>query len=308
MKYLLSLAFLFICTSSALSEEKIDRKKVADHLQNISVTIKAEGRYSKSEGSGVLVVREVEGEKITFVWTAAHVVDNLRSEREVVDEKGNTRKIVEFKDPKIIKELVEGGRRVGEIKMDAQVIKYSGADHGHDLALLMVRAKNYGKGSAEFYIGKKDEVIPIGTRLFHVGSLLGQMGANSMTTGIVSQVGRTLGKVEFDQTTVTAFPGSSGGGVFLQNGSYVGMLVRGAGENFNLIVPIRRIRDWAKKNNIAWALDTSIKVPTLEKIESYSIEDVGFKSSGVGKVTENSHSLRYPFLIKRDLIGIPTER
>ncbi|HAT67623.1 MAG TPA: hypothetical protein DCS66_24005, partial [Flavobacteriaceae bacterium] len=62
------------------------------------------------------------------------------------------------------------------------------------------------------------------TELYHVGSLLGQTGSNSMTRGIVSQVGRVLnlgsgdGTV-FDQTTVTAFPGSSGGGVFLSERS-----------------------------------------------------------------------------------------
>ena len=62
----------------------------------------------------------------------------------------------------------------------------------------------------------------------------------------MSQVGRVLdlgsgGGTVFDQTTVTAFPGSSGGGVFLTDGKYVGMLVRGAGETFNLIVPVRRM-------------------------------------------------------------------
>ena len=81
-----------------------------------------------------------------------------------------------------------------------------------------------------------------------------------MTRGIVSQVGRVLslgtgdGTV-FDQTTVTAFPGSSGGGVFLSErsgdkaGQYMGMLVRGAGETFNLIVPVRRMRSWAAKQD-----------------------------------------------------------
>ncbi len=287
-------AFLF-SVSFVLAADVAERKKVASHLQNISVTIKAEDDYKKSEGSGVLIVRTIEEKKVTFVWTAAHVVDNLRSTREVVDEKGNTRKIVEFKDAQIVKELVEGGRRVGEIKMDAKVIKYSDYDHGHDLALLMVRATDYGKGSAAFYLNEKEPIIPIGTRLFHVGSLLGQMGANSMTTGIVAQVGRTLGKSEFDQTTVTAFPGSSGGGVFLTDGTYVGMLVRGAGEGFNFIVPIRRMRAWAAKNKILWALDPSLKTPSLEEIEKYSVETNNFSASGV-----KDHSLdkTAPFLIK----------
>ena len=151
-----------------------DARKIAQHLQNISVTIKAEGEYSKSEGSGVLITRDIDGKKVTFVWTCGHVVDNLRNVREIIDD-GRPRKLVEFKDPQIVKELVEGGRRVGEIKMDATVVKYSDADDGHDLALLMVRAKDYGKDTATFRLKEGEEaIVPIGTRLFHVGSLWGK--------------------------------------------------------------------------------------------------------------------------------------
>jgi len=269
-------------------------KKVAQYLQDVSVTIKAKAEYNSSEGSGVLIIREVEGKKITFVWTAAHVVDNLRNIREIIDESGRPRKVIEFKDAEIVKELVEEGRRVGEIKMSASVVKYSNADTGHDLALLMVRAKDYGKTGARFYLDDKDPIIPIGTQLFHVGSLLGQMGANSMTTGIVSQVGRIIEKMEYDQTTVTAFPGSSGGGVFLTDGRYVGMLVRGAGEGFNLTVPIRRIISWTKKNKIHWAIDPEVKMPTMDEILELPVED-----SGLGKKSGNSEKNKdFPYLIK----------
>jgi len=247
------------------------RSDVAGYLQNISVTIRAENRYGKSEGSGALITREIDGEKVTFVWTCGHVIDQLRNIRTVI-KNGMPTKVVEFPDIQIIKELVEGGRRVGEIKMDATVVKYSDADDGEDLALLMVRAKDYGKSSAVFYLSETVPVVPIGTELFHVGSLLGQMGANSMTSGIVSQVGRTYGKVEFDQTTVTAFPGSSGGGVYLKNGTYVGMIVRGAGEGFNLMVPVRRMARWAKDHDIMWALDPSVEAPSVREIKSLPIE------------------------------------
>lgn len=269
--YLLSLALLFSTNSFAITTK--ERRKVADHLQNISVTIRSEDDHRKSEGSGILITRDIGGEKITFVWTCGHVVDNLREVRTVIKD-GSPKKIVEFGDVQIIKELVESGRRVGEIKMNATVVKYSDADDGEDLALLMVRARDYGKGNTIFYLDKEDPIIPIGTQLFHVGSLLGQMGSNSMTSGIISQVGRIFGKVEFDQTTVTAFPGSSGGGVFLQDGRYVGMIVRGAGEGFNLMVPVRRMSKWAKKHDIMWALDTSIKPPPLDKIKELPVESV----------------------------------
>lgn len=307
MKYFTTTVLSLLLFTIILPTDGKSRKEVADHLQNISVTIKSEGRYSKSEGSGVLVNREIEGEKITFVWTAAHVIDNLRTVREIVDSKGNTRKLIEFSDARIVKELVEAGRRVGEIKMDASVIKYSDADNGHDLALLMVRAKDYGKDSANFLVKKEDDkIVPIGTRLYHVGSLLGQVGSNSMTTGIVSQVGRVLGDIargaEFDQTTVTAFPGSSGGGVFLENGEYVGMIVRGAGEGFNFMVPIRRMKDWAEESGILWALDSTVKVPSFEDIKKIPVEGRAdekktreFEESEEGV---DSPSVQFPFLIK----------
>ena len=283
MKSLFSLSLLLFTASIVWSEPAKTRKATAQFLQDISVTIKAQSGYSRSEGSGVLITRKLGDESVTFVWTCAHVVDNLRQVRSVVNEKGASVKVVEFNDAQIVKELVEGGRRVGEIKMDAQVIKYSDFEHGQDLALLMVRAKDYGKSTARFHLNKEDEIIPIGTRLFHVGSLLGQMGANSMTTGIISQVGRVEDKVEFDQTTVTAFPGSSGGGVYLEDGTYVGMIARGAGEGFNLMVPIRRMTAWAKENNILWALDPKLKMPTLKEIQEMSIEDSGFKSTSPSK-------------------------
>ena len=294
-KLLLPLLFFSFLLSSNAEEDVKTRKEVADYLQNISVTIRAENDYQKSEGSGVLITRDVEGKKITFVWTAAHVIDSLREVRTVIVD-GSTKKMVEFGDVQIIKELVEEGRRVGEIKMAATVVKFSDADDGQDLALLMVRAKDYGKDNAKFYLSHEDPIIPIGSRLFHVGSLLGQMGSNSMTSGIVSQVGRIHGKMEFDQTTVTAFPGSSGGGVYLQDGRYVGMLVRGAGENFNLMVPIRRMKKWATENDLLWAIDPTQKAPTFKEIREIAVEDSGFR----GKPGDDSEKKleELPFLIR----------
>ena len=293
-KFLLPLLFFTLLLPSNAEDVKT-RKEVADYLQNISVTIRAEDDYRKSEGSGVLITRNIEGKKTTFVWTAGHVVDNLREVRNVIVD-GTSKKIVEFGDVQIIKELVEDGRRVGEIKMAATVVKFSDADDGQDLALLMVRAKDYGKDNAKFYLSHDEPIIPIGSRLFHVGSLLGQMGSNSMTSGIISQVGRIHGKMEFDQTTVTAFPGSSGGGVYLQDGRYVGMLVRGAGENFNLMVPIRRMKKWAEENDLLWAIDPAQKTPTFKEIREISLEDSGFRGKPSGAAEKKREEL--PFLIR----------
>jgi S1-C subfamily serine protease len=253
---------------------------VSTFLQEISVTIKTD----RGEGSGVIFTREIESkngkQNVNFVWTAAHVLENIRNVRSVLDAEGKSKKIVEFKDVQIVKKLIENGITVGELSMDAVVVKYSDAKDGEDLALLMIKKFNFVDKSAKFYVDKGGRGLPLGTNLYHVGSLLGSGGSNSMTTGIMSQVGRMLSlnggsKVLFDQTTVTAFPGSSGGGVFLTTGEYIGMLVRGAGETFNLIVPIRRMTNWAEEENIKWALDPEEKAPTLEEIKKLPKERIG---------------------------------
>jgi hypothetical protein len=252
-----------------------------EKLTDISVTIKTD----RGQGSGTLFVRRNGNDEVAYVWTAAHVVESLRKVRPVIDTKTGTNKfVVEFKDAEIVQELNQDGRRIGEIKMDAEVVRYSDAEQGHDLALLRVRKKNFvpADQTATFFL---DEPIPgQGTELFHVGSLLGQVGANSLTTGIISQNGRVLkfgaNAVIFDQTTVTAFPGSSGGGVYLKgDGRYVGMLVRGAGETFNLIVPVRRMREWAKKAGVEFAMDPRVEMPSDEDFKRIPVEDSGLPES-----------------------------
>lgn len=263
--------------------------EVPAYLQDISVTIKA----GSSEGSGVVKTRQLDGKSVNFVWTAAHVVDGLRQTEEVVDPKTGTKRVkVTFQDAAVVKELIEDGRRVGELKMDAVVIRYS---KDEDLALLRIRKRDFVKPSVVFYL---DEKIPsVGTDLYHVGSLLGQMGSNSLTSGIISQIGRILEKSEFDQSTCTAFPGSSGGGVFLRDGRYVGMLVRGAGEGFNLAIPVRRMVRWARSAGVEWAIDDSVKMPTAEELEKMVVEDAGatFTDSKMMRQMD----IDFPTLIRR---------
>jgi len=272
MKALFGIILGIGLTTSLFSAEK--KTSTADHLQNVSVTIRSEGEWFNGEGSGVIFTRkDKDGNLVNLVWTAAHVIDNLRSTREVLVN-GSKKTIVEFKDPMVVKEIRQNGRTVGRLQMDAEVLKYSDADDGHDLALLRVRKLNFVTDTVTFYLDKK--IPELGTDLLHVGSLLGQMGANSMTDGIYSQHGRlikSLNKYVFDQTTVTAFPGSSGGGVYLKSDArYIGMLVRGAGEGFNLIVPVRRMQDYCEKHKIMWALDKNVAMPTEDDLKQMPVE------------------------------------
>jgi len=255
-----------LCFADDWRDRLPSQERVAQHLQDISVTI----RTSRAEGSGVFFTRDVEGAKVNFIWTAAHVVDDLRYVDSVISQDGSDRKLVKFRDCQIIKQLIQDGRRVGDMRLDAKVIRYSVEQ---DLALLRLRKSGFVDASVVFY---DDHEIPaLGTRLLHVGSLLGQQGSNSMTAGIQSQIGRIIDQQEFDQQTVTAFPGSSGGGVYLENGAYIGMLVRGAGEGFNLCIPVRRIKKWAYESGIAWAFDPTATIPSQAELDAMRIEDPG---------------------------------
>lgn len=274
---------------------------LVDELQGISVTVKADASGGEAQGSGTLVTRKIGERNVTFVWTAAHVVDGLRHTREYIDPKtGGKKTAIEFSDAAIVQEFRQDGRRVGEVKIDAKVLRYSDADTGEDLALLQIRKKDFtANAGAKFYLDK--DIPPIGTELYHVGSLLGQFGSNSLTTGIISQHGRVLNLsgangVVFDQTTVTSFPGSSGGGVFLKSdGRQVGILVRGAVGGFNLIVPVRRVHDWAKRVGVEWAIDPAAKTPDEEALAKMTVEDVGpVNQAATEKKTDDAQE--YPTL------------
>lgn len=263
-------------------------KNVSAYLQDVSVTIHA----SRSQGSGTIVTRD----GINYVWTAGHVVDGLRRTRDIVDPKTGSRKtVVEFDDAQVVKELVEDGRKVGEYKMDAEIVRFSNFETGEDLALLRLRKKSFIAASAVFYLD--DKIPELGTKLLHCGSLLGQMGSNSMTSGIMSKAGRVFSGIVYDQTTCTAFPGSSGGGVYLEDGRYVGMVVRGAGEGFNLIVPQRRLAAYARKVGVEFAIDPS-KPHNPDDIKKFPIED---ESPGGSKqpADERKDDKAYRFLIAK---------
>jgi hypothetical protein len=225
---------------------------ISDHLQEASVTIISNG----GEGSGVIFTR---GGK-QYVWTAGHVVAHNRH----VSKQG----VTTFDDVSVVRPIVEHGELIGLTLVHAAIIKFSNPDKGRDLALLKLTDGVLPASSVQFYLGQA--IPPNGTPLFHVGSLEGfSEGANSLTTGIMSFVGRPYQNILYDQVSVTAFPGSSGGGVFLQeDGRYIGMLVRGSGETFNLIVPVREMIRWSKENGVYWALDDRAPVTPISQIEN----------------------------------------
>lgn len=279
MRRLVSCVAVLMLMSQLAFAAPVTDQKVIDNLQNVSVTVSVDGR---GRGSGTLFTREVSPDVFkTYVWTAGHVVEDLRTERTVIDKKtGVKRIIVGFKDCQIYQETIQDGRKVEQRYLDCKVICYSNSDTGDDQAVLEVRLRNYTKESTTFYLG--DQIPGIGTELIHVGSLLGDIGSCSFTTGVTSQVGRLLAlndnyaEAIYDQTSAVSFPGSSGGGCFNQeNGQYVGMLTAGIrnAQGFAWYVPVRRMRAWAKSVNMVWAMDAAVPMPSEADLKEIPLDD-----------------------------------
>lgn len=270
MKRFLAILLIFIASSV------FGQDKVIDHLQDISVMVTADS----GSGSGILVTRKVEDKDVTFVWTAAHVVQKLR-----IGEN-------QFTDAKVIRQYRFNGSVLGELQLDAKIIHYS-ADE--DLALLQIQKSNSFVDSATFYL---DERVPaIGTDVYHVGSFHGKIGYNSFSTGVVSQHSRNLG---LDQTTAIIYPGSSGGGLFLkEDGRCIGLAVRTFGPGFSLYVPSRNMQKWAKRSKVEWALDTSVPMPTAEELAKLPVEDASASALNWNRDINKPcpANVEYPFLL-----------
>ena len=268
---------------------------VPEYLNRISVTVRAEAGFSKSEGSGSLFVRKVtDGNRTVekpFCWSAGHVVEHMRRVEEVIVD-GKPVKRITFENPKLVRELRNAdGRRTGEVVVDAKVIRYSPAQK-RDLVLLLVLSEDFKAGASTEFYPKGGKLPRIGSHLNHVGSFLGGSGANSYSDGVISSHGRILFKVPFMQTTAPAYPGSSGGIVADDEGKYIGMLVRGAGSDYNLCVPVASMWKWSKDNGVEWAMNPKLSV-TMKQIEALPIEG---PAEGGGK-GDGKHK-DYPFMIK----------
>jgi S1-C subfamily serine protease len=105
-------------------------------------------------------------------------------------------------------------------------------DKANDLAL--VRIQGRPANAAALWNSNVPPPAPrAGDELLLVGSPFGLEG--TVTTGIVSRVTKKA-----IQTDAAANPGNSGGPALDKQGRIVGVLVSGAGENINFVVPIAR--------------------------------------------------------------------
>lgn len=194
-----------------------------------------------AQGSGVVIERvNARGEPRFFVWTAAHVVEDVNQV-----------------------EVVRLGRENGaklDCEMVWQALVIARAD-AEDLALLWLDVPY----SVFFSPVEFEFVLPkIGDPVYHCGNFYGANFDGSVSEGIISQIGVRPFDLRFrgwhwevtDQTTAFAVPGSSGGGVFNQQGRVVGLIVGGPTEGFSCYVPVRIMQQVAEREGIEWALES----------------------------------------------------
>lgn len=201
----------------------VARRSVVQEIESSSVSILVESsQYPGRRYYGSGVVFRQDGR--TYVLTARHVVDE---DPEMPDP---TFKVVAY--------------RSGQKEIWTARVVVSGP--GVDLAVLRVDVGKRPLGGRDS-LCLMDTKPRIGLRLLHIGNWLGFM-PGSLSEGLLSNLDRVVEGEPYYQTTVTAYPGSSGGGVWTVDGRLAGILVRGAGENANLIVPVWQIRSWLREH------------------------------------------------------------
>lgn len=177
-------------------------------------------------GTGTIVRKGVR----TYCWTAHHVVDGhkkVQIYQKIIDQKTG-----------FYKEVATGA-----------TVVFSTDTKDCDIAILEVHDGGRWPVSARF----AEEGPAMGDRVHHIGSFLGVNGTGSISRGNIAHIGRNR---QLDQVSIIAFPGSSGGPLFNNRGEVTGFVVQYIPDRQGiwLYVPIRKIRDWAKRHNKEWAL------------------------------------------------------
>lgn len=227
MKKYIALA-LFLVSLLALGERYHD-KHAARYSRAQQSTVLVESTLSF--GSGFVLKRD-NGLPRVFVVTAAHVVAGVN-------------------DVQVHKTFRVDGHKAGTGTFTAHVIA---RDKALDLALLWLDAPEH------FFVASAFDgatILPVGTPVFHCGNFNGPVLEDSITTGVVSQVGVENEKFPWlfvDQTSAIAIRGCSGGAIFSErSGSVVGVLVGTFTPGANFFVPARAVHTFCVVQHVEWA-------------------------------------------------------
>ena len=256
---LLVLGMLFSTSVRAAQES------LPEYLQAISVKVVV----GDGTGSGIAFTRkDAEGKSVTFIWTAAHIFSHHDNDFFSLLVSTNHPGVpTHFGD--IQQVITKDGAVVGKKTKSAKLLKFSDDESGEDLAILKVVGDFFNTNSAVFDLS--GNLPHVDQDLYSVGAPYGL--SQSVSRGNYSFIGRNLDGIIFDQTTCVIFPGSSGGGIFSKDGKYEGMSNVMRASNMNFIAPIRRIRRWAEREHVEWALDPNCPMPSEKELKKLSIYD-----------------------------------
>jgi putative serine protease PepD len=213
---------LDVADPNDVSDDRADVKAVADYLAPSVVTISADVNGGTSVGTGVIITEDGE------ILTNAHVVEGASAVR--VRLAGET-------EPREVAVLAE--------------------DTGNDLALLRMD----GDGFAAATFADPDS-IQIGDEVIAIGFALGLDGDPSVTSGIVSALGRTIAQddVFLDgliQTDAAISSGNSGG-----------PLVNAAGEVVGINTAVARSSATTAATNVSFAISAAEALPIVDALRS----------------------------------------
>lgn len=248
---------ILICLVCTLSCSFLQAQE-CEHV-NCTVTIKSDDSY----GSGVVF----KNKSRTFIWTAAHTL---------VDGKIDS---TSYADVWVTSPIFETGRKVGEDRRLARVIRFNLSE---DIAVLEVRQKNWGTSTT---FADANYIPVAGNPVWHVGAFEGRAGENSVSDGVIAAVGRlrrgyvmneTDNPFVFDQVSMVAHHGSSGGGIFdKKTGKCLGLVTEFLTKNSPgsfCVVPSRRLHEFSKRTSCEWAIDLAFETP--QEIEPEIVEPI----------------------------------
>jgi len=196
--------------------------------------------YGGGHGSGVVFSRN----GVTFIWTAAHVVNkHMRPDGT----------FPEFTITQNSRAGVARVLRAGDEKIDA------------DCALLEL-VEGGLHGTAHFY--RAFNQIRVGQEVIHCGYPYEPQNGPFLSIGTIAGVHRLL-KVRYklkpfftDSVSINAYPGCSGGPLAdAETGGIIGLHIISRAPGFKFIVPTREIFEWAKKHDCLWAFDRKVLLP-----------------------------------------------
>ena len=237
--------------------------------------------------------------------------------------------------------VIQGAERIAVTLQDGRVLdgKLRGACPSFDVAVIKVD----GKGLPAVEVGDSDK-LRVGQPVFAIGNPFGLSGGPSVTSGVVSAVGRTIRSEimtleNLIQTDAAINPGNSGGPLIDEEGKVIGIntaiipFAQGIGFAISINVAIRCANDIIKHGKvlIPWLgitgisinetvaqrfnLASAVGVLVMEVVEGSPADYAGISAGDVilkfdGKQVKTIEELRKSIMSRRagDVVSVNLQR